>query len=467
MSQLIPEPAPLTSLIGTDFYKTHNALKSGKYDEFWEAGGRGSLKSSYVALNIVMGMMKDPLSNAVCYRKVGDTLADSVKASCAWAIDTLGWTPFWHIPKAMNVITRKSTGQRILMRGLDDPIKSKSLRPRKGYFKYLWFEEGAEYQNLEELESVSQSVLRGGPEFIQFLTYNPPVEPKHWINVTAKEGKDRRHWNESCYLNAPREWLGPKLLQDADEMRRKKPDKYANVFLGKSVGRSDKIIFSGCYTIETFEVERRGHRYFIDGTEVDGPYFGADFGFANDPSTLVKCWRAQHGKKLWIEYAVFGYKIKLEKLHDDEMGMKEFYEQVPGSKKDMIYGDSSRPETIVHIRDKGFIIDAAEKGEGSVEDGIEWLTGHDIVIHTRCEELQDEAVKYSYKVDRVTQVVKSDIVDADNHGWDAVRYAFWRQIKQQAKGILDSAFLAEENTDGYVEPDEPQELGQPDDDFLS
>lgn len=452
---LIPEPAPLSTLIGTDFYKTHNALKSKEYDEFWEAGGRGSLKSSFVALKIVMGMMEDPQANAVAYRQVAETLANSVKASFAWAIDTLGWTPFWHIPKALNVITRISTGQRIIMRGLDDPLKSKSIRPRKGYFKYLWFEEGAEYDSLEHIESVTQSVLRGGPEFIQFISYNPPVEPKHWINVEAAAQKTRRHVNFSCYTNAPKDWLGPKFLADAEEMRQKKPDKYANVYLGQSVGRSDKIIFSGCYTIEKFEVEKRGHRYFIDGHEVDGPYFGADFGFANDPNTLVKCWRDPIRKKIYVEYAVFGYKVKLN-------AMGEFYDQVPGSRKDMIYGDSSRPETIVHIRDMNFIIDAAEKGEGSVEDGIEWLTGHSIVIHTRCEELQDEAVRYCYKVDRVTQVVKSDIVDEHNHGWDAIRYAFWQLIKQEPKGILDVDFLAE----GYTSTAEPAAEPSGDDDFL-
>lgn len=456
-SQFLPEPAPLTTLIGKDFYKTHNAMKSGEYDEFWEAGGRGSLKSSFVALKIVMGMMEDPNANAVAYRKVQSNIQDSVRSTFAWAIDTLGWTPFWHIPKALNVFTRLSTGQRIIMRGLDDPQKSKSIKARRGYFKFLWFEEGAEYSSLNEIDSVTRSVLRGGPEFIKFVTFNPPVEPKHWINAEFSESKLRRHTNASCYLNAPVDWLGPKFLSDAEDIRKRKPDVYANEYLGKSVGRSDKIIFSGCYSIERFAVSKHSHRYFIEDEEVDGPYFGADFGFANDPNTLVKCWRSQTRKKIWIEYAIFGYKVKLN-------SMGTFYAEVPGSKDDMIYGDNARPETIVHIRDMGFKIDAAEKGTGSVEDGIEWLTGHDIVIHERCEELQDEAVKYSYKVDRVTQVVKADIVDEFNHGWDAVRYAFWQLIKQAAKGILDVDLLAEGYEDtGDVITDE--EIGDTGDDI--
>lgn len=418
-------------------------MKSGMYDEFWEAGGRGSLKSSFFALKTVLGIAEDPLSNALAFRKVGDTLTDSVKPTFIWAIRALAWEPFFHVPKALNTITFLPTGQQILMRGLDDPMKIKSIKPKKGYFKYLWLEEGSEYDSLEEIESVNQSVLRGGPEFFQMVSYNPPVEPKHWINVAAlpENRPANRHVHFSCYTEAPPEWLGPKFLQDAEEMKRKKPDKYANVYLGKSIGRSEAIIFSGYYRIDTFEVERRmqpggAPRYFIGKDEVEGPYFGADFGFSQDPSTLVKCWRSIDGRRIYIEYAVFGKAIKPN-------AFPSFYAQVPGSKENMIYADSARPETIVHIQDFGYTISGAEKPKGSVEDGIEWLTDHEIIIHDRCEELQDEAVTYCYKIDRQTKEVTSDIVDKNNHGWDAVRYAFYPLIKQEPKGILDVDLLAE------------------------
>ncbi len=459
-----PTQAPLDELIGKAFYNTHRAMKSGLYDEFWEAGGRGSLKSSFVAIKILTGMQQDKDANAFATRKVGDTIADSIKASFAWAIQMLEWQPWYHVPKALNTITYIPTGQQIIMRGLDDPLKIKSIRPRKGYFKFLWFEEGAEYASLEDMESVTQSVLRGGPSFQQFVTYNPPVEPKHWINVEAAEQKPRRHVNFSCYTDAPKQWLGPKFLADAEEMKRKKPDKYANIYLGKSVGRSEAIIFSGYYRIDKFEVVKKmqrggAPRYFIGTDEVEGPYFGADFGFSVDPSTLVKCWRSIDGRRIYIEYAVFGRAIKNNAFPD-------FYSQVPGSKESMIYADSARPETIVHIADLGYIISGAEKPKGSVEDGIEWLTDHEIIIHDRCEELQDEAVNYCYKIDRQTKEVTADIIDKHNHGWDAVRYAFYPLIIQEPKGILDVDLLAEGYTEqSYVsDAQEPEE--RPSDDFL-
>lgn len=433
-NKFVPEPAPLTSLIGKDFYKTHNAMKSGEYDEFWEAGGRGSLKSSFVALKIVMGLMEDPLANAVAYRKVQSNISDSVRSTFAWAIDTLGWTPFWHIPKALNVFTRLSTGQRIIMRGLDDPQKSKSIKARKGYFKYLWFEEGAEYDSLNELDSVTRSVLRGGPEFIKFVTFNPPVEPKHWINVEAEQTKERRHVNTSCYLNAPREWLGPKFLADAEDTRERKPDVYANEYLGKSIGRSDKIIFSGCYTVLSFEVVQEGGKNYIGTELVDGPYFGADWGFSQDPTVLVKCWLSD--TKIYIEHEAFGVGVMLDHI-------PAMFDRLSDSRRFKIRADCARPETIAHVKQLGFNIEGAEKWKGSVEDGITWLKSRKIVIHQRCANVQDEAVKYSYKVDRITQDVSADIVDAYNHGWDAIRYAFAPMIKPKPKGLIGSGLFSQ------------------------
>jgi len=465
MPQYLPQPKPISELIGKAFYDSHSYLRNKVYDEFWEAGGRGSLKSSWAALEQVIGVVADPQANAIAFRKVGDTVSDSIKPTFIWAIRALAWEPWWHVPKSGHTLTFIPTGQQILMRGLDDPMKIKSIKPRKGYFKYLWLEEGAEYDSLEEIESVTQSVLRGGPEFVQIVTYNPPVEPKHWINVAAlpENRPPNRSVHFSCYTDAPPEWLGPKFLQDAETMKRKKPDKYANVYLGKSIGRSEAIIFSGYYRSDTFEVSKRlvpggAPRYFIGRDEVEGPYFGGDFGFSQDPSTLVKCWRSIDGRRIYIEYAEFGRQIK-------NNAFPAFYGRVPGSKENMIYADCARPETIVHIADLGYIISGAEKWKGSIEDGIEWLTDHEIIIHDRCDELLDEAVTYCYKIDRHTKEVTSDIIDKNNHGWDAVRYAFFPLIQQAPKGIMDVDFLAEGASD-TVDPELVHDQYSSEDDFL-
>jgi phage terminase large subunit len=382
-----------------------------------------------------MGITQDPLANAIALRKVADSLKNSVMASFQWAIGLMGWEPYFKIVESSGEITYKPTGQQILMKGLDDPQKLKSIRAKVGYFKYLWFEEGAEYSSIEEIESVEQSVLRGGEKFREFVTYNPPVEPKAWINEEARRQKANRLVHESNFTQVPQHWLGPKFLADAADMLRDKPDKYAHIYMGREIGRSDAIIFSGCYRVESFEVKWQDKSalnnwvegWFLDGEPVDGPYFGADWGFSQDPTTLVKCWLK--GKQLLIEYEKFGVGVKL----DDTPAL---FDLVPDSRRHKIRADCARPETIVHIKDRGFKIEGVEKWKGSVEDGITWLQSKHIVIHPRCVNMQDEAIKYSYKIDRITREVTSDIVDAHNHGWDAVRYAFNPMIQPKPKGFF-------------------------------
>ncbi len=374
-----------------------------------------------------MGLVADPLSNAVAFRKVAATLKDSIMPTFEWAIDRLGWSIYFKINKSDQEIIYLPTGQKILMRGLDDPQKMKSIKAKKGYFKYLWFEEGAEYTDLEEMESVTQSVLRGGTVFVEFVTYNPPAEPFAWINEEARAFKPNRMVHESNYKQSPPEWLGPKFLADAADMERERPEKHAHVYMGVEVGRTDAIIFSGCYRIETFSPQ----------IEWDGPYFGADWGFSQDPNVLIKCWI--HQRNILIEYEEIGVGVMLDAI-------PAMFDKVPDSRKYKIRADCSRPETIAHVKARGFNCEAAEKWSGSVEDGITVLKSYNIVVHPRCVETIKEMRMYSYKLDRLTRDVLPDIVDKHNHCIDALRYALAPLIKPKPVGIFTSGILGQNRT---------------------
>jgi phage terminase large subunit len=404
------ESVRLDQLIGPAFYSVHNVLVERAKSEIWLRGGRGSLKSSFTALEIVMGVVQDPLANAIAFRKTAASLKDSVTPTFEWAIDKLGWSLFFKHQKSDQEIVFLPTGQKIMMRGLDDAQKMKSIKTKKGYLKYLWFEEGAEYTDLEEMESVRISVLRGGTEFVEFVTYNPPAEPFAWINEEARVNKLGRMVHESNYKMSPPEWLGPKFISDAAEMEKHKPEKHAHVYMGVEVGRTDAIIFSGCYRIEDF----------VAAEDWDGPYFGADFGFSQDPNTLVKVWIKD--RTIYIEYEEHGIGVML----DD---MPKMYDKIPGSRKYTIRADCSRPETIAHLKARGFNIEAAEKWAGSVEDGITIMKGYDIVVHSRCEGTIAEFRQYRYKIDRLTREVLPDIIDKHNHFIDAIRYGLAPIIK--------------------------------------
>lgn len=416
---------PMSALVAPSFYGAHTAIRKRTHTSFWLKGGRGSTKSSFVAIQILRGIIADPDANAIAFRKVGETLRDSVLSTFVWAIEKMQMTHLFRVMTSPAKIIYIPTGQEIILKGLDKAIKLKSIRPKKGYFKFLWFEEGSEFDGPDEMRSVQQSVLRGGPVFFDFVTYNPPNDPNSWINEEyRKRQKLKDHFcHHSTYLDIPRDWLGPRFLQIAEELERDNFILFQHEYLGEEIGRTDSIIFGANTVVRDFDIEEAWA----------GPYYGADFGFADDPNTLLKMYLDDtpgRRKRLYIREEAYGNRVLL----DD---MPALYGTVTGSKKHKIYGDNSRPETIAHLKGKGFDIEGAEKGDGSVEEGIVYLQACEIIIHPSCVHTKQEARLYCFKVDRLTLDVTKTIVDKHNHCWDAIRYALWRLIKKKPKGFFD------------------------------
>ena len=427
----------VSSLIIPKFYPAHDYIRGHQYTVYWLEGGRGSTKSSFVAIQIILGMMRDPMANAVCIRKVASTLRDSVLATLVWAINALGVADRWGVGKSPPEMVYKPTGQVILMKGLDEPAKMKSIRPKHGYFNYLWFEEVPELGGMHEVRSVEQSVMRGGTNFIEFITYNPPNDPHAWVNKEAvarraAETKARAaglrtdtYIIHSTYLDVPEDWLGPAFIKKAKHLQATDPLAYDHEYLGKAVGRADAIIFSGRYRIEAFTPQPHWA----------GPYQGVDWGFANDPTFATRWWvdntfREGMKKRLYCEYEAVGAGVDMDDI-------PTLFGKIPDFKKYKIRADNSRPETISHVRRMGFDIEPAEKWAGSVEDGVEWFKQFEIILHPRCVHMHEEARLYAYKVDKLTGDVLPVIVDKFNHGWDSGRYAMDRLIKKAPEGLFD------------------------------
>ena len=143
-------PKRLSELIAPDFYGVHASMRSCAHDEYFLKGGRGSGKSSFASLELVLCLLRDPRAHAIVYRRVANTLRESVLEQLIWALDSLGLEGFYEVHKTPMEILLKNTGQRILLRGADDPGKSKSLKLSSGYFRYLWFEEAAEFSGMAE-----------------------------------------------------------------------------------------------------------------------------------------------------------------------------------------------------------------------------------------------------------------------------------------------------------------------------
>ena len=155
----------LTELIAPSFYEIHRDIKENKHTHYWEKGGRGSTKSSFFSVEIILGMMQNPDANAIAIRKVGMYLKDSVYEQLVWAIDKLGVSEYWQQKLSPLELIYLPTGQRILFRGADKPKKIKSTKVHKGYIRYIWYEEVDEFNGMAEIRTINQSLMRGGSKF--------------------------------------------------------------------------------------------------------------------------------------------------------------------------------------------------------------------------------------------------------------------------------------------------------------
>ena len=184
----------LSEWIGEGFYDIHRDIREGRHTHYWLKGGRGSGKSSFLSLEILLGLIADRDANAVVLRKVAANLRDSVFEQMNWAIHALGVEEEWEKKISPMELIRKGTGQKILFRGCDDPKKLKSIKFQRGYAKFIWYEEADEFGGMAELRSLNQSLLRGGEEFRIFYSYNPPKQGRSWINLETAEERASGIW---------------------------------------------------------------------------------------------------------------------------------------------------------------------------------------------------------------------------------------------------------------------------------
>lgn len=399
----------VSEIIAQAFYPVHEDLRSGGHAEYWLSGGRGSGKSSFASLEILLGLMREPRAGAIIYRKVADTLRDSVYAQMLWAIDRLGLAGQWQARLSPMELVHRETGQRILFRGADDPQKSKGVRLRDGYFRFLWFEELSEFDGIDAIRTIKASILRAcgeGPHArtTVLCTYNPPVSPWHWVNREATAPPPTRMQHHSDYRDMPPQWLGDSFLAEADALRTRNPRAWRQMYLGEVTGTGGQV----------FENVRLRP---LPREEWEGlpTYSGVDFGFATDPDAFVRCAFDRRRRILYVvdEFAALG--LLIERL---AAAIR------PRAAGDVITCDSAEPRSIAGLRACGLRVTAARKGPDSVGHGLKWLqTLAAIVIDpARCPLAAGEFSRYEYDRDRSGHVLPR-YPDHDNHTIDAVRYA--------------------------------------------
>lgn len=231
IDRLKTDTVTLSDLIAPSFFEVHRAIQENAYTHYWLSGGRGSAKSSFVSIEIILGIMQNPDANAVAVRKVGQYLKDSVFSQLRWAIDKLGVSEAWEVKYSPMELIYIPTGQKILFRGADKPQKLKSTKVEHGYIAYIWYEELDEFGSMAEIRSINQSLMRGGERFWVFYSYNPPKSKRCWVNREVSAKREDRLVHKSVYLDVKKEWLGKQFFSEAEHLKKTNPALYEHEYL--------------------------------------------------------------------------------------------------------------------------------------------------------------------------------------------------------------------------------------------
>lgn len=410
--------AKLSDIIAPQFYSVHWDIQDGKHTYYDLYGGRGSTKSSFVGVEIPLGIMQDKNANAVVFRKVASTIGTSVFEQVLWGIDALGVNDLWKATTSPYKLTYRPTGQVILFRGLDKAKKLKSIKVARGYLKYLWFEELDEFAGEEEIRSVQQSVMRGGSKFVVFKSFNPPISRMNWANQYVLTPRRAALRHKSCYTEVPPAWLGQQFYDDAEALKETNLRAYMHEYLGIPVGTGGEVF-------DNLEIRQISDE---EKAPFDNIYMGIDWGWFPDPFHWSKMHYDSARKTLYIYDEYRANKESNAATWNALVMLKG----VTGT--DLITADSAEPKSVGDYRDYGALCRPAIKGPDSVRYGIKWLQSlKKIVIDpVRCPETAREFQNYEYERTDDGEIM-SGYPDKDNHSIDSVRYAMEKVWKRKGQ----------------------------------
>jgi len=368
-------------------------LKPSRYKGAW--GGRGSGKSHFFAELLIEEHICNPNQSSVCVREIQKSLNQSVKKLLEVKIEELGVGQYFDVQDSQ-IKSRRGNGL-IIFQGMQNHTAD-SIKSLEGYDR-AWVEE-AQSLSQNSLDKLRPTIRKPGSEL--WFSWNPnlhtdPVDQLLRGDVPPSDAIVAKvNWSENPWF--------PAVLKDEMEYdKRRDPDKYLHIWQGEYQRNSESRVFRN-WRIEEFDAK-------VDDTL----RFGADWGFASDPTVLIRCFI--RGRTLYVDYEAYMVGCEINNIPD-------LFMTVPESERYPITADSARPETISYVKKHGFPrIMSAVKGPKSLEDGVEWLKSFDVVVHPRCKHTIDELSLYSYKVDKMTEQVLPVLQDKENHVIDALRYA--------------------------------------------
>lgn len=407
----------LSDIISPAFVEPHRAVKAHEVSEVVSKGGRASTKSSWISVELVLLILKDPQIHACVFRKYGNTLRTTVYAQVVWAIAQLGLTRKFRCTVSPMECVYIPTGQKIMFFGMDDPGKVKSIKVPFGYIGVDWFEELDQFDGPEQIRNVEQSTLRGGPFSMTFKSFNPPAMARNWANRYALEEKPGKLVHHSTYLTTPPEWLGPRFLADAEHLKSTNPTAYRHEYLGEVVG-------SGTQVFENLRL-----RDILDEeiSQFDRITNGVDWGWYPDPWA----WNRMHYDAARRTLYLFSELTRHRTSNQDTAAL--LMELIP--QDELVIADSAEEKSVSDYKAFGLNCRASEKGPGSVAYSMKWLQSLTAIVIDpgRCPDTAREFTEYEYERDPKTGEVLEGYPDVANHHIDAVRYGTNRIWKRRGK----------------------------------
>ena len=372
-------------------------------------------------------MMKYKNANTLVVRKVYRTLKDSCYSDLKWAIQRFKVDDYWEFKESPLEITYKPTGQKILFRGLDDPLKITSISVSVGQLCFCWVEEAYELTDETAFNMLDESI-RGiveEPLFKQIiLTFNP------W---------NERHWLKSRFfdITAPNilaittnylcnEWLDKSDKKLFEDMEKNNPRRYQVAGLGEW-GITDGLVYENW---REFEFD---WREILNKRQKAKAVFGLDFGYTNDPAAFFCGVLDQEQKEIYV----------FDEIYQKRMQNTAIYRNIEklGFKKEIIVADSEEPKSIEHLRGLGlYRIKPSKKGKDSVNAGIQFIQDFKIFIHPRCVNFLTEISNYSWDKDKFGKTVNKPIDDF-NHLMDAMRYALEDYMRNNRMTTINKNIL--------------------------
>lgn len=394
-------------MIPDSFHWVIRDIRNRKHLEYVFKGGRGSTKSTTVAMIIVELMKNNHDIHCVVCRKVGNTIKDSVYNKIKWAIGKQEFTEEFDAKLSPIEITLKATGQKIYFRGADDPDKIKSINPEFGYIGILWFEEMDQFAGPEEIRKIEQSAVRGGDIAWIFKSFNPPKTANNWANEEVKVPKENRIVHHSTYKDVPEKWLGRPFLDEAEHLKEVNPDAYEHEYGGVSNG-------NGGMVFEYLEFREISDKEI---SHMDVIYQGVDWGWFPDYYAFVRCYYDRTHEKIYFIDENYCRKTP------NEITAQWIIDK--GYNDYNITCDSNENKSVNDYRDRGLPARSAVKGPGSVEYGFKWLQRRTLVIDPgRTPNVYEEFKNYEYDRDKDGNIISGYPEGQDDHTIAATRYAF-------------------------------------------